>query len=127
MVAMLFMLAIADFGRALYTYHLVSNAAREATRYAIVRGSSCTTSGCPAGTADIQSYIRGISPGVDITQLNVSATWSPNPGNGCTASPYQGPGCLVTVQVAYTFSFLTSMLPNVSMPMVSISQMYISQ
>lgn len=126
-LTMLFMLAIVDFGRALYTYHLVSDAAREATRYAIVRGSSCSAVGCPASATDIQTYIRGISPGVDATQLNVTTTWSGNPANGCVTSPYQGPGCLVTVQVAYTFTFLTPMLPNISMPMVSISQMYISQ
>src|SRR5262249_53550139 len=34
--------AIIDFGRALYTYHFVSNAAREATRWASVRSSSST-------------------------------------------------------------------------------------
>src|ERR1019366_8478508 len=35
------LLGIADFSRALYSFHFVSNAAREATRYAAVRGSTC--------------------------------------------------------------------------------------
>jgi hypothetical protein len=41
---------IIDSGRALYTYHFVSQAAREATRWASVRGSTCVglTGGCPA-------------------------------------------------------------------------------
>ncbi|MGA8089648.1 MAG: TadE family protein [Terracidiphilus sp.] len=33
---------IIELSLAMYTYNYVSDAAREATRYAIVRGSSCT-------------------------------------------------------------------------------------
>src|SRR6185312_4836624 len=47
--------AVFDFSIAFYTYHYVSDAAREGTRYAIVRGSQCSsnskTAPCPA-TAD---------------------------------------------------------------------------
>lgn len=41
-VAVLFVIlfGIIDFGRALYTYHFVANAAREATRWASVNGST---------------------------------------------------------------------------------------
>ena len=42
LVLMTMMLGIIDFCRAAYAYHFVSNAAREATRYAAVRGSTCT-------------------------------------------------------------------------------------
>lgn len=126
-LALLFMLSIVDFGRALYTYHLVSNAARLATRYAIVHGSSCSSANCPVSESGLQTYVRGMSPGVDITQLNLTATWSPNPADGCSVAPYQGSGCLVTVKVAYLFSFISPMLPGVSMPMNSVSQMFISQ
>src|ERR1700732_1222435 len=46
------MLGIIDCGRALYTYHFVSNIAREASRWASVRSSSCKPGGwlpgCPA-------------------------------------------------------------------------------
>ena len=37
------LLGIMDFGRALYTYHLVDNAARIGARFAIVHGSDCVT------------------------------------------------------------------------------------
>ena len=47
-VALTLIFGIVDFGRGLYTYHLVSNAARAGSRYAIVRGSACTVAGCPA-------------------------------------------------------------------------------
>lgn len=126
-LTMLLVLAVFDLGRALYTYHLVANAAREATRYAIVRGSSCTSPGCPASSADIQAYVRGISPGVDPAQLAVTATWQASPATGCPASPYQGPGCLVTVEVDYPYAFMSSLLPNLTLPMRSISQLSISQ
>ena len=38
MFLMSMLLGIVDFGRALYSYHFLSNAAREATRWAAVRG-----------------------------------------------------------------------------------------
>ena len=41
MFFMSMVLGIVDFSRALYTYHFLSNAAREATRWAAVRGSTC--------------------------------------------------------------------------------------
>ncbi len=44
---------------ALYSYNVVSESAREGTRYAIVRGSACHfASACPASQGDIQTYVR---------------------------------------------------------------------
>ena len=42
---------VIEFGRALYTYHFVSHAAREAARWAAVNGTSCG-SDAVAGTSD---------------------------------------------------------------------------
>src|ERR1700680_2901035 len=55
--------AIIDFGRALYTYHFVSNVAREATRWASVRGKTCIglAGGCPANVSDVQTYVSAVS------------------------------------------------------------------
>ncbi len=44
-IFMTMLLGIADFGRALYGYHYASSAARDATRYASVRGSTCGSDG----------------------------------------------------------------------------------
>ena len=55
-VFMTMLLGVADFGRAMYAYHFVSSAAREATRYAIVRGCTPTTTDCP--TAATTTSIR---------------------------------------------------------------------
>src|SRR5882724_8430612 len=61
---------VIEFGRALYAYHFESNAAREATRWASVRGQSCDntvyTSACPAVPSDIKDFVAGIAPpGID--------------------------------------------------------------
>jgi len=50
---------------AIYTYHFIAEAAREGTRYAMVRGTSCTAispglSACPASADDIANYVKGL-------------------------------------------------------------------
>ena len=55
LAALMLLLGIIDVGRALYTYHLVSNGARLASRYAIVNG----TASCAGGSQDpLQTYVR---------------------------------------------------------------------
>jgi Flp pilus assembly protein TadG len=119
------MLGIIDFGRAVYTYHLVANGARSGTRYAIVRGSTCTVTGCPATTDSIQTYVRGLAPGINPNSLAVTTTWSST--GACSDPANQGPGCTVAVQVSYPFRFIIPLLPNFTMTMSSTSQMVISQ
>ncbi len=111
----MFVFGVMDFGRALYTYHFVSNAACEATRYAMVRGSSSTE---PVTAADIESYVKSIAPeGIDRDNLIVSATWSPN----------DSPGSTVRVQVGDNFRFMTPVLVSYQMSLSDSSQMVISQ
>ncbi|TAM76106.1 pilus assembly protein [bacterium] len=124
-VALPIVFGIIECGRALYTYHLVTNAARLGTRYAIVRGSSCGAPGCPAAPSDIQTYLRSVSPGIDQNAMTVATTWSGTAS--CASAPYQGAGCLVTVQVQYPFQFLTPYLPSTTLNLTSTSQMIISQ
>jgi len=100
LVLLLFMtmiLGIIDFSRLLYAYHFVSNTAREATRYASVRGSTCNDDGpstpgsCSLSTPDsgpaapgntvIQDYVNTLAVPAGI---NTSST-------GCNGSP-----CLTT-------------------------------
>lgn len=103
-ISLVMLFAIIDFGRALYAYHFVSNAARSAARWASVNGSNCTsdnscsapvtctgsacsacTTGCSsASSGDIQNYVQMIAPpGIDASAtgcggsscLSASATW----------------------------------------------------
>jgi Flp pilus assembly protein TadG len=99
---------IVDFGRALYAYHFVSHAAREAARWAAVNGSTCgndavmgtsdtgsctapitggsgsyslCTTGCTyANQSDVQNYVKMIAP----------------PGINASSSGCGGSGCLST-------------------------------
>jgi len=126
---------VIEFGRALYAYHFVSNAAREATRWASVRGQSCDptvyTSACPAGQSDIQDFVAGIAPpGIDKSRstLLVDSEWVVPPGksNSCNKFP-KNPGCAVQVQVTYNFKFILPFLPTSTYRMKSTSEMIISQ
>jgi Flp pilus assembly protein TadG len=112
MLLMTMMLGLVDFGRALYTYHFISGAARQAARWAIVNGSTCAddgsctapiscssgsctpcTSGCAvATTADVQNYVKMLAQGASIDTsstdcggsacLTTTPTWNPAGSNG---------------------------------------------
>jgi Flp pilus assembly protein TadG len=124
---------VIEFGRALYTYHFVSGAAREASRWASVRGRSCTAYGsaCPAKSTDVEDYVVSIAPpGIDTrpVKLLVNTAWVAPPGNGnsCTKFP-NNPGCSVQVMVTYNFKFILPFLPTSTYAMKSTSEMVISQ
>lgn len=106
---------IIDFGRALYAYDAISDAARTGTRYAIVHGSS---SGSPATSSTISTYVTtNCCAGLSASSITVTTTWSPN----------NNPGSTVNVQVNYSLNFILPLLPSVAVPMSASSQMAISQ
>jgi Flp pilus assembly protein TadG len=138
LVFMFFMsmvLGIVDFSRALYTYHFLSNAAREATRYAAVRGSTCNDDlSCSAATPDtgpaapgntvIQDYVKTIvPPGVNPNppDLTTIPSW---PGAGACAGQ-NNPGCPVEVQVSYKFNFVVPYIRTTPLTLSSSSEMII--
>jgi|SRR5579862_2602017 len=98
---------IVDIGRALYAYDWVADAARQGTRFAIVRGQTCSglSSGCPAQASDVNAYVAGLTLGIDSGQVTVTS--------GCylgstyvSALPCATPES-VQVQVQYNFKFLS--------------------
>jgi hypothetical protein len=116
LVLFLLIFGAIDFGRALYAYHFVANAAREGTRWASVRGSSwggiscaSNTDGCTAGSTDVESYVQTLGTGIGINPpqptcipslgnasgclLNVQVSW---PGNGPSGSAENNGGCSTT-------------------------------
>jgi Flp pilus assembly protein TadG len=129
LLAMMF--GIIDFGRALYTYHFVSEAAREATRWASVRGNTCVglTGGCPAGTADVQTYVANVSGmGLDPAKITATTSWPIQPYSSPTCGAnINNPGCVVQVQVNYAFQFIVPFLPSAAFTMSSTSQMIITK
>jgi Flp pilus assembly protein TadG len=140
---------IIDFARAAYSYHFVCLAAREATRWASVRGSQCSNSmpaGCEAtagagGTVD--TYVRTAASSTLYVDGNtcsgtpgclvVTSTWPGAPAGTNAASVCAGgagsndPGCAVNVEVQYTFGFDLPFLPQAVINMSSASQIVISQ
>jgi Flp pilus assembly protein TadG len=134
MFLMSMLLGIVDFSRALYTYHFLSNAAREATRYAAVRGSTCNDDlSCSAATPDtgpaapgntvIQDYVATIvPPGLKSTNVTTTPSW---PGTGTICTVLNNPGCPVEVQVSYPFNFVVPFIRTAPLTLSSSSQMII--
>jgi Flp pilus assembly protein TadG len=129
-------LGVMEMSLALYTYHFISDAAREGTRFAIVRGSSCAAnaglaSACPATQANIQSYVQGLGfPGIDPSLMTVTTTpYLAYPtGTVCTAAflTCMSPGNQVKVTVSYQFPLSIPFLPARTLTMSSTSQMVIA-
>jgi Flp pilus assembly protein TadG len=120
---------------ALYSYFYISNAAREATRYAIVRGSDqpgdCTSPGyanCRAQSADIQSYVQGLGfPGINSNNLTVTTNWLTSSGAACSPTDNcNSPGDLVQSKVTYTYPLTIPGVKQSTLTMSSTSQMVIS-
>ena len=122
-ILLMLMFGMVDFGRALYSYHFISNAAREGTRYAIVRGATATP---VASAADIQAFVGNVPQGIDPAMLTVTPTWTNPNGLAICGGTQNYPGCAIQVRVDYTFKFIFPLLPT-SIPMSSTSEMIISR
>lgn len=115
---------------ALYMYGMISETAREATRWAIVRGSTCVTgsgTSCTTTTAAITTYAKGLGfPNVGGGTLTVTPTYpDTNPVGG--AANCQAPGCRVKVAVAYTVAISLPFVPKNNISLNTSSEMYILQ
>jgi Flp pilus assembly protein TadG len=134
LLAMLF--GIFEMSIALYTYNFISDAAREGTRYAIVRGSSCTVlTNCNATSAQIQAYLRAIPyPAINPNKLSATTTWlsatlsgSPATMTWTTcASQCNAPGNAVQVNVTYAFPLAIPFWKITTLTMYSTSQVVIA-
>jgi Flp pilus assembly protein TadG len=124
---------------ALYVYHYVSYAAREASRYAIVRGNECSGTGmpnCPDATpAQIQTYVEDLGfPGINSNDMTVNTTWltasatQPETWTACgTTNACQAPGNQVKVQVIYSFPLRIPFVKNQTLNIASTSALVVSQ
>jgi Flp pilus assembly protein TadG len=126
------LLGVMEASLGVYAFHFTSEAAREATRYASVRGcSGVGSSACsPAQPSDIQTYVQGlVYPGINPAAMKVTTTWSAFPsGTVCSpSSSCNNPGNLVRVMVLYKFPFSVPLLPSKLWAVTSSSAMVISQ
>ncbi len=130
MVFLTMLIGIMQMSVALYTQHFLSYVAREATRYAIVRGSACQyLDNCNATSSQIQTWVYSLNfAGINPNNMTVTTTW-PTTGAACSPSisPCNNPGNLVRVAVSYNYPMRIPLIPNRSIPMSSTSQMVISR
>lgn len=108
----------------IYTYSMISETARESSRYAATHGATCITAAnvsCVLGSTDIQTYAK-------------SVTW-PNIGGG-TITPTvtysnssETAGSTVTVKITYGFKVLVPFVSSAfsTITLASTSQSVIVQ
>jgi Flp pilus assembly protein TadG len=131
---------ILDCSRALYADHFVRYGAEVAARYAMVRGAtwknaSCTTpstESCTATSANVTSLVASLTPlGLDATNnLSVTTTWTGTSPSGASCNSNgvnNSPGCVVQVQVSYSFNFILPLLPANALVLTSTSAVVIAQ
>jgi Flp pilus assembly protein TadG len=121
---LLLLFGIVSFAMTVYTYNFISNAARDAVRYAIVHGSKSSS---PATADGIQSFVRSEAKGLKASSINVTSCWNPQaPPNNCPGpTGNNAPGKVVSVQVSYNLRPFYPFM-NVTLPLSSSAQMVIS-
>lgn len=120
------LLGVFELGRAMWTFHSVSAAVKNATRYTIVRGAGCAAeyTGCSPSVSDVAAEIRSSSLGLDQSRLRItfeagSQTVSCASLSACLSDsqywpawPNNSVGRTVTVTGEYPFhTFLFSFWP----------------
>jgi len=107
---------------AFYSHDMISEAAREGSRYAIYHGATCPTSAsptCEATATQVNSYVTGLGwPNLAGGTMTVATTY-PN-GN-------ENVGSLVQVKITYVFAIHMVFVPTNSLTMTSTSKAYIIQ
>ncbi len=104
---------IVGFGRAMWAYSWVSHAAREATRWASVRGKD---SGQTITSSSVDDYVKAHTLGLSAAAVTTTTIWQ---------DAKHAPGTPVTVTVHYSLSQIVPWVP--AMTVSSTSQMVIAQ
>jgi len=117
-----FFFGLIEVSMALYMHQVVSECAREGTRYAMVHGATCVNgagSSCTMSAASVNNYVSGLTwPNIGGAPIVVSTTFPD--GN-------QSPGSRVQVYVTYAFPYRVPFIPPTTLNMSSTSVTYIVQ
>jgi Flp pilus assembly protein TadG len=118
----LFVLVLMQLCIALYSYGMITEVARDTTRWAATRGSTCETyssTSCTATAATITSYAKGLGyPNIGGGTMSVTPTFPA--GN-------QSPGSTVKVAITYTVPVTLPLVPKHSISLQTSSVMTILQ
>lgn len=139
----LFIIGIIEFSMIVFAYHSVTEMARDAARWAVVRGSQCysnlgnaTYCGSQTGSVgtDIQTYVQGLGyPGLVSSNITVATSYyspsaaKPPVWTACTSGTCNKPQYRVDVQVSYTYPIFVPFWQSASIPLSSTASMVIAQ
>ncbi len=96
------LLGVMECSRALHAYHFLSNVAREAARYSIVRGGD---SGRAVDSTAVANYVTSRAYGMNPADFIVVTNWDPD----------NQPGSRVSVDVQYNYQSVLPFIPPVTM------------
>jgi Flp pilus assembly protein TadG len=119
---LLVLFAMMFMGDAVYTYNTMSQAAREAVRYAVVHSP---TSPNPATTSQIQQVAINYADALGLTASNITVTWPQDPNINRISNKNDA----YDAQVAITYTYKTHVpfLKAASFDLTSTSRMLVSQ
>ena len=95
---------VVEFGRLVWSKDMITSAAREGVRYAIVHGSICQAAGC--ALADSAAVANTVIARTKLSPITVRTTWAQD----------KSPGDTVTVTVSYVYT------PVVKLPFLNSSK-----
>ena len=100
-VTMLLLIGTVVLGIGVFRYEQVQSLAREGARYASVHGPTYASEQLGSSTlyatsADVLDHVKGLSAGLQLSDLSCVLTWNPSPPTTTTPSA-------VTVQLSYSW------------------------
>jgi hypothetical protein len=107
---------IMEMALVVFTYNTMSNAAREAARYAIAAGPN---SPAPASKSQIQAFAMNCAPSLKLSASDVSVNWITDPNLSSRQD--------AQITVSHTYPVSVPFLPKVNLKLSSTSQMMASQ
>jgi len=120
MLFLVVLVALMEFGRAMWTYATLAHTTRQVARFCMVRGSEN-----PATAAQLQAVVKRhcSSNGLDSSQVVATTTWNDDPSPASISR-----GDFVEVQLTYPFRFVTAplILANSDLPISSTSRMVVA-
>ena len=119
MVATVFFMlifAIMETCLAVYNYNMISSAAIQATRYAIVHSP---TSANPATTSQIQQVAINAAPALALSSSNITVSWPTDPNLPSKQD--------AQIQISYNYKLKIPFLSPITLTLTGTSQMLVSQ
>jgi Flp pilus assembly protein TadG len=136
-VILLLFLGIFDFGRAVFAFNTVANAAREGARVAavdqVLTSPDCIESMPVEDPANphwsIKECAVAAAQALGVPTSAVSVSYAPPAGSTVTCAPTLHVGCIASVTVQYTWSAITPVIGGLIGPITvsSTSQMPIQR